>query len=161
LLADETKDASKQEQMAVVVRYVDDKAVIQECLLTFVEAKDLTAESLTAYLVSTLTKYHLDPACVVSQGYDGAAVMSGGCSGVQHRMKEVAPYAAYVHCYAHTLNLTLVDCVKSVQCACDFFCLLKALYVFTSASKAQAAFVAKQELHPEKPVHRLQKLSDT
>ena len=162
LLADETKDASKKEQMAVVVRYVDERAVIQERFLTFVEAKNLTAESLTAYLISTLTKYQLDPACIVSQGYDGASVMSGSCSGVQQRLKEVAPYAMYVHCYAHTLNLALVDCVKSVQCACDFFCLLEALYVFTSASKAQAAFVAKQkELHPEKQVHRLQKLSDT
>ena len=149
--------------MAVVVRYVDDKAVIQEHILTFVEAKDLIAESLTAYLVSTLTKCHLDPVCIVSQGYDGAAVMSGSCTEVQQRMTEVAPYVAYVHCYAaHTLNLALVDCIKHVQCACDFFCLLEALYIFISASKAQAAFVAKQkELHPEKPVHRLQKLSDT
>ena len=131
LLADETKDASKQEQMAVVVRYVGDKAVIHEHFLTFVEAKDLTVESLTAYLVSTLTKYHLHPACIVSQGYDGAAVMSGSCTGVQQRMKEVAPYAAYVHCYAHTLNLALVDCVKSVQCACDSSVFLRhCMYLF-------------------------------
>ena len=61
----------------------------------------------------------------------------------------------------HT-NLTLVDCVKSIQFACDFLCLLEALYEFISTSKAHTVFVAKQlELHPEKQVHWLQKLSDT
>ena len=61
----------------------------------------------------------------------------------------------------HT-NLTLVDCVKSIQFACDFFCLLEALYEFISTSKAHTVFVAKQlELHPEKQAHWLQKLSDT
>ena len=104
----------------------------------------------------------LDPACIVSQGYDGASVMSGRCSGVQQRLKEVSPCAVYIHCYAHKLNLALVDCVKSNQFACDFFCLLEALYVFISTSKVHTVFVVKQkELYPEKQVHQLQKLSDT
>ncbi len=102
LIADESKDASKKEQMAIVVRYVDEKAIIHERFLTFVEATSLTAESLTSYLISTLTEYQLDPVCIVSQGYDGASVMSGRCSGVQQRVREVAPYAVCVHCYAHT-----------------------------------------------------------
>ncbi len=162
LLADESKDASKKEQLAIIVRYVDENAIIHERFLTFVEATSLTAESLTAYLISTLTEHRLDPAYIVSQGYDGASVMSGSCSGVQQRLKEVAPCAVYIHCYAHKLNLALVDCVKSIQFACDFFCLLEALYVFISTSKAHNVFVAKQkELHPEKQVHRLQRLSDT
>ena len=144
------------------MRYVDEKAIIHERFLTFVEATSLTAESLTTYLISTLTEHQLDPACIVSQGYDGASVMSGSCSGVQPRLKEVSPCAIYIHCYAHKLNLALVDCVKSIQFACDFFCLLEALYVFISTSKAHTVFVAKQkELYPEKQVHRLQKLSDT
>ena len=95
--------------------------MIHERFLTFVAAANLTAESLTS---SVLDQYHLDPSCIVSQGYDGASVMSGNISGVQQRMKEVAPYAVYIHCYAHTLNLALVDCVKNVQVAWDFFVFL-------------------------------------
>ena len=88
--------------------------------------------------------------------------MSGSCSGVQQRLKEVAPCVMYIHCYAHKLNLAFVDCVKSIQFACDFFCLLEALYVLISTSKAHTVFVVKQkELYPEKQVHRLQKLPDT
>ena len=83
LLADESKDTSKKEQLAIIVRYVDEKAIIHERFLTFVEATSLTAESLTTYLISTLTEHGLDPACIVSEGYDGACVMSGSCSGVQ------------------------------------------------------------------------------
>ena len=44
LLADESKDTSKKEQMAIVVRYVDEKATIHERFLTFVEAASLTVE---------------------------------------------------------------------------------------------------------------------
>ena len=43
LLADESKDASKKEQLAIVVRYVNEKAIIHERFLTFVEAISLTA----------------------------------------------------------------------------------------------------------------------
>ena len=103
------------------MRYVDKKAIIHERFLTFMEATSLIAESLTTYLISTLSEHRLDPACIVSQGYDGASVMSGMCSGVQQRLKEVSPCAVYIHCYAHKLNLALVDCVKSNQFACDFF----------------------------------------
>ncbi|KAI6651115.1 Zinc finger MYM-type protein 1-like [Oopsacas minuta] len=88
LLADESKDESKKEQLAIIVRYVDDKANIHGRSLTFVDATSLTAESLTTYLISTLNKHGLDRACIVSQGYDGAAVISGNCHGVQ---KELHP----------------------------------------------------------------------
>ena len=104
LLADESKDTSKKEQLAIVVRYVNEKAIIRERFLTFVEATSLTAEKLTTCLVSSLTEHGLDPACTISQGYDGASLMSGSCSGVQQRLREVSPCAVYIHCYAHKLN---------------------------------------------------------
>lgn len=57
------------------------------------------------------------------------SVMSGHCTGVKTRVREFAPYAAYIHCYAHVLNLVLVDSVKSVTHAYEFFALLEALYI--------------------------------
>lgn len=125
LLADETKDVGKREQLSLVLRYVDDEATIHERFLTYVEVSSLTAASLTEYIKSTLLNFDLDMSCMVSQGYDGASVMSGRCSGVQARVKEFAPQAVYIHCYAHTLNLVLVDSVRNVQTASDFFALLK------------------------------------
>ena len=66
---------------------------------------------------------------IVSQGYDGASVMSGACSGVQQRIKQVVPHAVYIHCYAHTLNLVLVDSVKMIPSASDFFFAYLNVYV--------------------------------
>ena len=162
LMADETKDMSKQEQLSVVVRYVNREGIINERFLTFFQATKLDAESLSSYLVKILEDNGLDPARIVSQGYDGASVMSGHLTGVQQRIKEKCPSAIYIHCCAHILNLVLVDCSKKVQLAHDFFCLLESLYVFMVASKAHSMFIATQkELHPDKPTHELQRLSDT
>ena len=160
ILADETKDCCKTEQMAIVVRYVE--ARIHERFLTFVEASCLDAGSLTEYMLDTLRNYNLNLDAIVSQGYDGASVMSGRCFGVQQRVMEVVPQAIYIHCFAHILNLVLVDSSKNSSYAAEFFTLLQSLYVFVSASKAHVVFIRRQkEFHPDKPTRELQRLSDT
>lgn len=141
IMADETKDYSKQEQLCLVVRYVGN---VKQHFLSYVQATSLNAESLSLYIKEQLIHYGLDPNNIVSQGYDGASVMSGSCSGVQVRIKEVAPCAHYIHCYAYNLNLVLVDTVKSVPDAMEFFTLLEHIYVFMSASKAHVVFMEKQ-----------------
>ena len=51
LMADESKDCSKTEQLAIIFRYTDvDHGVIHERFLTFVQADKLNAESLTGYI---------------------------------------------------------------------------------------------------------------
>ena len=152
-MADETKDLSKQEQLSIVVRYVE-STTIKERFLTYFPADNLNAESLSKYILDTLKKYDLDPQMIVSQGYDGASVMSGNCSGVQQRIRQVAQHAAYIHCQAHTLNLVLVDCAKNNSSAFEFFSLVESLYVFISTSKAHVVFIEKQ-------TKELQRLSET
>ena len=67
-----------------------------------------------------------------------------------------------MHCFAHVLNLLLVDCAKNVSRAAEFFALLESLYVFLSSTKAHVIFVRKQrELHPDKAKRELVRLSDT
>ena len=160
---DETRDTSKKEQLTIILRCIDPKeATIHEYFLTFVEATSLDAKGLTQYIVDTVTKHQLDLTCIISQGYDGASVMSGNCSGVQTRLKEFAPHAIYIHCHAHILNLVLVDSVKAVPDATQFFALVESLYVFLSTTKTHVIFLQKQkELHPHKQTRELQRLSDT
>ena len=152
LLADETKDVSKVEQLAIILRYVDiNTASVYERFLTYVPAESLTAQGLSSYILETLRKYELEPKCIVSQGYDGASVMSGCLTGVQTQIKEVAPHALYIHCNAHCLNLCLVDSAKAVRGASEFFGLLETLYVFLSTSKCHVIFMEQQtQLHPDK-----------
>ena len=47
LLVDETKDLSKKEQMAIVLRYVDSNGMLHEHFLTYVEAASVEAASVT------------------------------------------------------------------------------------------------------------------
>jgi len=56
--------------------------------------------------------------------------MSGHNSGVQQYIRQIAPQAVYIHCYAHCLNLALVDTTKHVQEAAEYFVIMQNLYVF-------------------------------
>ena len=80
----------------------------------------MNAEDLSDYIIKTLKECNLDPALIVSQGYDSATVMSGSRSGVQQHIRlHLMPHN--VHCYARYLNQALVDCVRNVQDASEFF----------------------------------------
>ena len=92
--------------MSISVRYFDpDTPTIHEHFLSFVFVSSLKADNLSQYIVSTLSLFNVDLSSIVSQGYDGAVVMSGCGSGVQKGIRELAPQAIYVHCHAHYLTL--------------------------------------------------------
>ena len=87
---------------------------------------------------------------------------SGSCSGLQTRIRDLAPKAVYIHYCAHRLNLALVDATKSIPFACEFFNLLEILYVFLSAAKAHSIFLdARKEISPEKETIKLKRLVET
>lgn len=127
-MADETKDISKKEQLSVLVRYIH-IGLIHERFIGYIHATELDAYALTEYILQVISELHLGIESCVSQCYDGASVMSGARSGVSARIKELNPKAVYVHCCAHRLNLALVDTVKALPVAEDFFALLQTLYV--------------------------------
>ena len=67
VLADETKDCSKQKQLSIVIRYVyPDTANQHERFLTYVKASSLNAEGLSSYILTALHDHGLDPNNIVS-----------------------------------------------------------------------------------------------
>ena len=160
-MVDEMRDCSCKELMSICICYCYDGTINERCI-SVVEAKQLDAESLTKLIQSELSPLGLDPKKAVAQCYDGAAAMSGGVkSGVQVRMRETYGNAVYIHCWAHKLNLVLVDvCADTVP---EFFSILKSLYNFFSGSKLRHShFITKQKaLHPTDRTHKLQSLSNT
>ena len=164
VLVDETKAVSKKEQLSFVLRFFA-RGDIHECFVDFKPATGLDAESLSDEILKTLQQYGLDVrSCLVGQGYDGASVMTGTNRGVQQRVHEHAPLAVYmyIHCYAHRLNLVLVDCCKSVNDAVEFFALLEKPYVFVSGATAHNLWLETQKmLFPDEVSRQLQRLSDT
>jgi hypothetical protein len=81
---------------------------LREEFLWFVRAAETTGETLVDLFISTLEQYGISIENMRTQGYDGAANMSGIHRGVQARIKEIDPTANYVHCKAHVLNLAIV-----------------------------------------------------
>jgi len=138
---------------------------IYESFLDFKSVVGLDAKSLSDMILQTLQSYGLDvKTCLVGQGYDGASVMSGAQKGVQQRVREATPLAVYTHCYAHKLNLVLVDCCKSVSDAADFFRFAREAvqYVFVSDAIPHKVWLdVQKELYRDEPPRQLQRLSDT
>ena len=98
----------------------------------------------------------------IAQCYDGASVMSGHLSGVQSRIRErVGSGCVYIHCYAHRLNLVVVNTASSIKAVSDFFGLLEAVYRFVNVSSPRHdKFVECQKRHKLK-VMEIPKISDT
>ena len=96
----------------------------------FKEADGLDAESIFKVIKETLSDCQIDINMCVGQCYDGAAVMKGVNAGVQAKFRSEVPQAVYTHCFAHRLNLTLVDCLKNVNRTYEFLAVLQKLYVF-------------------------------
>ena len=159
VLADETKDISKCEQLSNAFRYVHHGKTIER-FVGYSLASDLSARSLANYITAKMTDLQLNPDHLVSQCYDGASVMSGFNAGVHKFIKEKSSQVVYVHCCAHQLNLVLVDVAKSIRAASDFFSHLQALYIFLSASKSHELFLLNQNALGGREI-RLKKLSDT
>lgn len=161
LMADETKDAKKKEQISLVLRYYY-RGAVKESFLHFEAAEHLDAAGLADKIIGILEKYGLEYRDnLVGQGYDGASVMSGKNSGVQARVREVAKQAFYVHCNAHCLNLVLVDTVKAIPEVEYFFSLVQKLYTFMSGSYVHTKWLKKQKEMYDGAPRELQRLSDT
>ena len=107
IMVDESRDESKKEQMAIVLRFVDAKGVIRERFLDLVHVTDTVAATLKASLWNKLLNHKFDTGKIRGQGYDGASNMSGEWNGLQALVRQYSPYAYYVHCFAHRL-LTFV-----------------------------------------------------
>ena len=96
----------------------------QGSFLEFEVAEHLDAAASSDKIICFLEKHGLEyKKTLVGQGYDGVTVMHGAHTGVQAKIKEVDKYAFYVHCSAHCLNLVIIDAVKSVADAGNFFSL--------------------------------------
>jgi hypothetical protein len=133
-----TPDASHQEQMSLIIRYVDassDTICIEESFLCFVDV-NATRQGLFDVLQNELKNLDLDVDNVRGQGYDNGSNMKGKHQGVQKKLLDINPRAFYSACGCHSLNLTLCDMAKSCGNAKDFFGVIQRIYTtFANSTK--------------------------
>ena len=121
LLVDEARDASIKEQMALVLRYVNNDGEIVERFLALVHVTDTTAKSLKEGIDLVFAKHGLSLSRLRGQGYDGASNMRGEYNGLKSLILNENPSAKYVHCFAHQLQLVVVNVTKTHGAVSDFF----------------------------------------
>ncbi|XP_022680979.1 zinc finger MYM-type protein 1-like [Setaria italica] len=134
VLVDEARDASIKEQMAVVVRFVNDKGSVIERFLGIEHVADTTSTSLKEALDTMLRRYGLSISKIRGQGYDGASNMRGQFHGLQRLVLNENPYAFYIHCFAHQLQLVVVSVAKCCGSTFDFFNYVTSIVNVVSAS---------------------------
>lgn len=145
IMADETKDLSKKEIVSICIRYLFNDAIHEE-FIGLEEAENLSATGLKNSILRSLSEVNADMTKCVGQAYDGAKVMSGNVSGVQALIrKEHASFAQYIHCFAHRLNLVVLDVVHGIQPIFECLSLLQKLHNFASCASIHPIWVHLQK----------------
>ena len=109
-MADERSDVANKEQLAIVIRYVNEDDEICEDFVEFVECENgITGLALAEKIKSALQdKYGLDMINLRGQCYDGAGNMPGVRNGLAARVTQEFPKTVYTWCSSHKLNLCVV-----------------------------------------------------
>ena len=150
IIADETQDRAKREQLVIVVRYISvDKNkckynLMEEPIKMLDLIKDiksrkeesehsevkLSGEAIGKTIINAVNDIGLNFGYLVGQGYDGASAMASERIGVAAIVKEIAVLADYFHCAMHSLNLSATQtskvpeirhCLDVIRDMCNFF----------------------------------------
>ncbi|KAK2438041.1 zinc finger MYM-type protein [Trifolium repens] len=146
VLIDESGDVAGKEQMAVVLRYVNNEGLLKERFLGIVSVKGTSAKSLKEALEKMLSINGLSLSSIRGQGYDGASNMRGKFGGLRTLIQNENPSAYYVHCFAHQLQLALVACAKAHKGVSGFFGNVNILVNFIRASNKRQQLLRDEQV---------------
>ena len=161
IIADSTIDIARCDQFSLTLRYVTAQGDAVERFIQFSELPGGSAEDFFNILQTAIQKLGLSLSMCYGQSYDGTNTMSGELSGLQTRVREVAPNALYTHCCAHNLNLVLIDAVSSNNQSKLFFGTLESIYVFLTGSLPRLSILKEEQDKLEPFTKELKRLSDT
>jgi hypothetical protein len=86
LIVDEARNKSIKEQMAIVLRFVDNNGFVRERFFDLVHVFDTAASTLKKCIYSVLSKHQLDIQNIRRQRYNSASNMRGGGGGMSCKL---------------------------------------------------------------------------
>ncbi|XP_011408542.1 PREDICTED: uncharacterized protein LOC105315551, partial [Amphimedon queenslandica] len=92
VMADETTDATNNEQVTLIIRWVTQELEVHEEFLGYLVGK-IDSNTLTAVIKDVLLRANLSIHKLRGQCYDGASSMSGSKSGAAKQICDIEPRA--------------------------------------------------------------------
>ena len=147
MILDCTPDASHEEQLTVILRFVqcdeEQGAIVKEAFFGYLRVKDSSGKGLLETFLKRSAELQLNLSDCRGQCYDNGANMKGKEAGLQARILKINPKALFVPCANHSLNLVVVDSAKSSTEALLFFGVLTQLYSLFSSSTQRWTILKK------------------
>lgn len=129
---DSTQDINVHDQLSVIIRFVSDD--VNERLIALVDCKSGTGKNLCDVVCQTLIQLNLDVKNCIGSSTDGASNMRGQYSGFSAWLNKESPEQVHVWCYAHVLNLVMIDTTQICVQSKNLFGLLNSIAVFVRES---------------------------
>ncbi|XP_050065203.1 zinc finger MYM-type protein 1-like [Aphis gossypii] len=163
IIIDTTTDVSNLEQFSLVLRFINEEGQTEERLIAMKVAHDSTGLGMFNVFSDICIKYNIDwETNLCAQSYDGAASMQGKYSGVRSYVQEKNPNAIYIWCFAHVLNLVVVDTCDKCLSVRNFFGEVQSLISYMRARKRTAIFLEQQtKCYPSERPCRIKNFSTT
>ena len=119
ILVDESRDILIKEQMAIVLRYVNKNDCVVDHFVGLEHVTSTAALSFKDAIDRLFSRHGLNISRLRGQGYDGASNMQGDFNGLK-TLSLKNPYAFYIHCFAHQIQLALVAVAKKTYSSSKF-----------------------------------------
>ena len=113
--------------------------VIYEDFVGLIEVDETDAKTLMETLRSDLIALNVPLENCHGQAFDGASNMAGHLNGVAARFIQEVPKVHYIHCLAHSLNLSLQDCARTCRIIKESLLLVSELATLIRASPKRLA----------------------
>jgi hypothetical protein len=133
IIADGSRDINTSEQLCVAIRYVSNDKKVKEAFIGMYNIENSKSETIYESIKKSLYQYQLSLKDVRGCAFDGASNMKGHLTGVRTLLQSDNSHAYYFHCFAHSLNLALLDSISSRE-SIIFFKFIQQIYTFINAS---------------------------
>ena len=121
------------------------KQQLKKVFLAFLKCEKLDAKAITELLANGLGECKINAASMLSHSFDGCSSFRRQNTGVSTRIRQLVPSSAYIHCFAHRLNLCVTDMCKTMAFV-GFFYSIQDLHIFFANPIVHSVYTKSQKI---------------